>query len=44
MTHQEALIWIKNWLDRCNDVAAVAGITDEYINYLLISTTITILH
>lgn len=33
MTHQEAFMWIKNWIDRCNAVATVAGITDEYVNY-----------
>src|SRR5918996_5255362 len=35
MTHQEAFIWIKNWIDRCNTVVTVTGITDEYINYYI---------
>ncbi|MGH9857190.1 MAG: DNA primase noncatalytic subunit PriX, partial [Acidobacteriota bacterium] len=33
MTHQEAFVWIKNWVDRCDAVTTVTGLTDEFINY-----------
>lgn len=35
MAHQEALIWIKNWVDRCDAVTTVTGITDENISYYI---------
>jgi hypothetical protein len=35
MTHQGAFNWIKDWVDRCNAIATVTGITDKYINYYI---------
>ena len=33
MIHEEAFVWIREWVHRCNAVKPVNGITNEYINH-----------